>query len=87
MNIRNARYAADTGPVDPDCGCYTCRNFSRAYLRHHDRCGEMLGPRLATLHNLHHYLSLMALMREAIAAWRFASFRAEFHRSTGDAPL
>lgn len=81
MNIRNARYAADTGPVDPDCGCYTCRNFSRAYLRHLDRCGEMLGPRLATLHNLHHYLALMARMREAIAAGRFASFRAEFHAS------
>jgi queuine tRNA-ribosyltransferase len=81
MNIRNARYGADTGPVDPDCGCYTCRNFSRAYLRHLDRCGEMLGPRLATLHNLHHYLALMARMREAIAAGRFASFRAEFHAS------
>ena len=79
MNIRNARYAADTGPVDPDCGCYTCRNFSRAYLRHLDRCGEMLGPRLATLHNLHYYLALMARMREAIGAGRFASFRAGVH--------
>jgi queuine tRNA-ribosyltransferase len=87
MNIRNARYAADTGPVDPDCGCYTCRNFSRAYLRHLDRCGEMLGPRLATLHNLHHYLALMARMREAIAVGRFASFRTEFHGSKGDANL
>jgi queuine tRNA-ribosyltransferase len=79
MNIRNARYAADTGPVDPDCGCYTCRNFSRAYLRHLDRCGEMLGPRLATLHNLHYYLALMARMREAIGAGRLGSFRAGFH--------
>ncbi len=79
MNIRNTRYAADTGPVDPDCACYTCRSFSRAYLRHLDRCGEMLGPRLATLHNLHYYLTLMARMREAIAAGRFASFRTEFH--------
>ncbi len=79
INIRNARYAADTGPVDPDCGCYTCRNYSRAYLRHLDRCGEMLGPRLATLHNLHHYLTLMRRMREAIDARRFESFRAEFH--------
>jgi queuine tRNA-ribosyltransferase len=78
MNIRNARYAADTGPVDPDCGCYTCRNFTRAYLRHLDRCGEMLGPRLATLHNLHYYLALMARMREAIAAGTFAAFRAAF---------
>jgi queuine tRNA-ribosyltransferase len=79
MNIRNARYAADTGPVDPECGCYTCRRFSRAYLRHLDRCGEMLGPRLATLHNLHYYLGLMARMREAIAAGAFAAFRAAFH--------
>ena len=85
LNIRNARHAADTGPVEPGCGCYTCRNFSRAYLRHLDRCGEMLGPRLATLHNLHHYLDLMARMRGAIAAGRFAQFRAEFNaaRSTG----
>jgi queuine tRNA-ribosyltransferase len=79
MNIRNARYADDTGPVDPDCGCYTCRNYSRAYLRHLDRCGEMLGPRLATLHNLHHYLSLMARMREEIAAGAFAAFCTGFH--------
>ena len=84
MNIRNARYAADTGPVDPDCGCYTCRNFSRAYLRHLDRCGEMLGPRLATLHNLHHYLALMSRMREAIAAGRFVAFRAAFHAALRD---
>jgi queuine tRNA-ribosyltransferase len=84
MNIRNARYAADTGPVDPECGCYTCRNFSRAYLRHLDRCGEMLGPRLATLHNLHHYLALMSRMREAIAAGRFAAFRAAFHAALRD---
>ena len=87
MNIRNARYADDTGPVDPDCGCYTCRNYSRAYLRHLDRCGEMLGPRLATLHNLHHYLSLMARMREAIAAGAFAAFRSGFHAArTPSAP-
>jgi queuine tRNA-ribosyltransferase len=79
MNIRNARYAADTGPVDPACTCYTCRNYSRAYLRHLDRCGEMLGPRLATLHNLHHYLSLMARMREAIAGGGFEEFRAGFY--------
>ena len=79
LNIRNARYAADTGPVDPECACYTCRHFSRAYLRHLDRCGEMLGPRLATVHNLHHYLALMSRMREAIAARRFAAFRATFH--------
>jgi queuine tRNA-ribosyltransferase len=78
MNIRNARYAEDTGPVDPDCGCYTCRHYSRSYLRHLDRCGEMLGPRLATLHNLHYYLGLMAGMRAAIAAGAFATFRDRF---------
>jgi queuine tRNA-ribosyltransferase len=79
MNIRNARYAADTGPVDAACRCYTCRHYSRAYLRHLDRCGEMLGPRLATLHNLHYYLGLMAQMRDAIADGAFMAFRAEFH--------
>ncbi len=79
VNIRNARHAADTGPVEEGCGCYTCRHFSRAYLRHLDKCGEMLGPRLATLHNLHHYLDLMRRMREAIAAGRFAAFRRDFH--------
>ena len=83
LNIRNARHAADTGPVDPGCACYTCRNFSRAYLRHLDRCGEMLGPRLATLHNLHHYLTLMERMRSAIAEGRFAAFRSEFHAARG----
>jgi queuine tRNA-ribosyltransferase len=84
MNIRNARYANDTGPVDAGCGCYTCRNYSRAYLRHLDRCGEMLGPRLATLHNLHHYLSLMAQMREAIACGAFAAFREAFRAARRD---
>ena len=84
LNIRNARHGADTGPIDPDCGCYTCSHYSRAYLRHLDRCGEMLGPRLATLHNLHYYLALMAGMREAIAAGRFAPFRAAFHAALRD---
>jgi queuine tRNA-ribosyltransferase len=79
LNIRNARHAADTGPVDPACDCYTCRHYSRAYLRHLDRCGEMLGPRLATLHNLHYYLDLMGRMRAAIAAGTFAAFRTAFH--------
>ncbi len=87
MNIRNARYAEDTGPVDPDCPCYTCRHYSRAYLRHLDRCGEMLGPRLATLHNLHYYLALMSRMRAAIAAGGFAAFRADFHAATRLSPV
>jgi queuine tRNA-ribosyltransferase len=85
LNIRNACHAADTGPVDPDCGCYTCRHYSRAYLRHLDRCGEMLGPRLATLHNLHYYLNLMARMRAAIEAGEFVAFRAAFHAARREA--
>ena len=79
INIRNARHADDTRPLDENCSCYTCRHFSRAYLRHLDKCGEMLGPRLATLHNLHFYLDLMRRMREAIAAGRFGRFRDDFH--------
>jgi queuine tRNA-ribosyltransferase len=63
--------------VDEDCGCYGCRTFSRAYLRHLFRCGEILGLRLNTLHNLHHYLSLMAGARAALEAGRFAAFRKE----------
>jgi len=85
LNIRNARHAADTAPVDPDCGCYTCRHYSRAYLRHLDRCGEILGPRLATLHNLHYYLNLMARMRVAIEAREFGAFRAAFQAARRDA--
>ena len=79
MNIRNARYADDTQPIDPHCSCFTCRHYSRAYLRHLDRCGEMLGPRLATIHNLHYYLHLMAMLRAAIAGGRLAAFRAGFY--------
>jgi queuine tRNA-ribosyltransferase len=66
VKIRNARYAADTGPLDPDCGCYTCQNYSLAYLRHLEKSGEMLGPRLGTIHNLHYYQRLMDGLRAAI---------------------
>ncbi len=66
VKIRNARYAADTGPLDPDCGCYTCQNYSLAYLRHLEKSGEMLGPRLGTIHNLHYYQHLMNGLRAAI---------------------
>ena len=80
LRIRNAKYERDTRPLDEACGCYTCRSgFSRAYLRHLDRCGEMLGPQLATIHNLHYYQALTAGLREAIAAGRLADFVAEFH--------
>ena len=67
-------YQMDPGPIDPACSCYTCLNFSRAYLRHLDRCNEILGARLNTIHNLHVYLSLMRALREAIAAGGLASF-------------
>jgi len=78
LNIRNAVHAEDTGPIDPTCGCYTCRNYSRAYLRHLDRCKEILGAHLNTLHNLFFYLDLMRRMREALDAGEFAAFaRAE----------
>ncbi len=75
--IRNARWAEDERPADPACGCYGCRNFSRAYLRHLFRSGEMLGLRLNTLHNLHQYLDLMAGARAAVESGRFESFRRE----------
>lgn len=77
INIRNSRFRADTGPLDPECGCYTCRNYSRAYLRHLQQCNEILGARLATLHNLHHYHELMASMRTAIEGGRFAALASE----------
>ncbi|MGO9016771.1 MAG: tRNA guanosine(34) transglycosylase Tgt [Syntrophobacteraceae bacterium] len=79
VNIKNMAHAEDPGPLDPDCGCYTCRRFSRAYLRHLYICRELLSYRLNTLHNLHYYLGLMAQMREAIAAGRFEQWRAGFH--------
>ena len=63
INIRNAAHQRDTGPIDPACSCSTCRRYSRAYLRHLDRCNEILGVRLATLHNLHFYLQLMRQIR------------------------
>ena len=78
IRIRNARYRDDELPLDETCTCYTCRNFSRAYLHHLDRTGEMLGPRLNTIHNLHYYLDLMREMRAAIEAGRFTAFVAQF---------
>jgi queuine tRNA-ribosyltransferase len=83
--IRNARHADDEGPVDPSCACYTCRTFTRAYLRHLFKAGEILALRLNTLHNLHFYLSLMAEARAAIEAGRFERFREERLRAWRDA--
>ncbi len=79
ININNARFREDTGPVDPECGCYTCRHYSRAYLRHLYRSKELLAYRLNSIHNIHHYTELMAVMREAIAADRFETFRRDFY--------
>jgi queuine tRNA-ribosyltransferase len=79
LKIRNARYESDTGPLDPSCACYTCRHYSRSYLRHLDKCGEILAARLGTIHNLHQYLSLMQSMRTAIEQQRFDAFVADFY--------
>jgi len=78
IKIRNARHKDDPGPLDPKCSCSTCANYSRAYLHHLDRCNEILGSRLNTLHNLHYYLDLMRRIREAIDEGRFAAFAADF---------
>jgi queuine tRNA-ribosyltransferase len=80
INIKNARYAEDDGPVDPACGCYTCRSFSRAYLRHLFLAGEMNAATLNTLHNLHFYLDTLRRIRESVMFGRFESFRARFHQ-------
>ena len=83
VKIRNSTNRQDLGPIDPACDCYTCRHYSRAYLHHLDRCREMLYSQLATLHNLHYYLGLMAQMRDAIAAGRLARMRGEFYARRG----
>ena len=90
LKIRNARYKTDEQALDPSCACYTCKGvspdkgtvsggFSRAYLHHLDRCGEMLGPMLCTIHNLHYYLNLMQEIRDSLDEGRFSVWRAQFH--------
>jgi queuine tRNA-ribosyltransferase len=79
LNIKGAAYAEDRLPVDPECDCYVCKNYSRAYLRHLFRSGEILASRLNTWHNLHYYLALIAGARNAIADDRFVQFRQEFY--------
>jgi len=79
--IKNARYGEDPMPPDPDCGCYTCRHFSRAYLRHLFMAGEMTGATLLTVHNLYFYLDLMRRIREALSFGSFGKLRQEFHRT------
>ncbi len=78
IKIRNARFREDDGPIDPACGCYTCKHYSRGYLRHLDACGEMLGARLNTIHNLHFYQQLMTRIRTLIGEGRFADFARKF---------
>jgi queuine tRNA-ribosyltransferase len=79
LNIKNAVHAENNSPIDGECACYVCKNYSRAYLRHLYRSGEILASRLNTWHNLYYYLSLMADARKAIAEERFTQFRCEFY--------
>ena len=79
INIKSAKFATDRAPIDPECECYACQNYSRAYLSHLYRAGELTFFRLASLHNLHYYLNLMKQMREAIKDGKFAEFRREFY--------
>lgn len=78
LKLRNSRYREDTGPIDSNCGCYTCQHFSRAYLHHLDKCREILGSQLNTIHNLHYYQSLMGALRGAIEQGRLSAFVAQF---------
>jgi queuine tRNA-ribosyltransferase len=87
LNIRNSRFQTDTGPIDPRCGCYACRHYSRAYLRHLQQCNEILGARLATLHNLHYYLALMGRLRASIEAGQFAAVAAAELETSAERPV
>jgi queuine tRNA-ribosyltransferase len=80
LRLRNSRYREDLRPLDEACGCYTCRHYSRAYLHHLDKCKEMLGATLNTIHNLHYYQSLMAGLRAAIEQGKLADFSRRFHQ-------
>jgi len=85
IRLRNARFRTDTNPIDADCACYTCQNYTRAYLYHLSKCGEILGSRLNTIHNLHYYQELMAQIRQSIENTRFTAFVRDFEhqRSAG----
>ena len=83
LRLRNTRYKTDQGPIDMSCSCHTCANFSRAYLHHLDRCGEMLGPMLASIHNLHYYVNLMREVREALEVGGFSEFVKRFRDDRG----
>jgi queuine tRNA-ribosyltransferase len=79
LNIRNAVHQKDTRPIEEGCGCYTCAHYSRSYLRHLDKCGEILGAHLNTVHNLHFYLRLMSEIRAAVEGRRLHAYAAEFY--------
>ena len=81
LNIRNSRYRLDTNPIDKLCGCYTCQNYSRSYLRHLDKCNEMLGAHLNTIHNLYYYQELMQTIRESIENDKFDDFMLQFYKT------
>jgi len=83
IKLRNAKYRDDIGPLDPTCDCYTCRQFTRSYLHHLDKCNEMLGAQLNTIHNLRHYQLLMCKIREALSENRFEAFVTDFYRQQG----
>jgi queuine tRNA-ribosyltransferase len=80
IKIRNSRFATDTRPLDDQCGCYTCQNYSRAYLRHLDKCQEILGARLNTIHNLYYFQDLMKKIRQAIEENRYDEFSRDFYQ-------
>jgi queuine tRNA-ribosyltransferase len=81
INISNSRYREDTEPLEPDCTCYTCRNYTRAYLRHLYLARELLAYRLNSIHNVHYFITFMKRMRQAISADEFESFRKDFYSS------
>jgi queuine tRNA-ribosyltransferase len=83
VKIRNAKHKTSLLPLDPKCDCYTCQNYSRAYLHHLDKCHEIQGARLNTIHNLHYYQDLMRGLREAIAQQRLDAFVTEFYEGIG----
>jgi queuine tRNA-ribosyltransferase len=87
INIKNARHAADPRPLDPDCACPCCRDYSRAYLHHVFRAGEIISSMLLTWHNLHYYQELMAGLRGAIGEGRLDAFAAEFHAQQAEGDL
>ena len=83
VKIKNAQYRYDVGPLDKKCDCYTCKNFSRAYLHHLEKCGEMLGAQLNTIHNLRYYQNFMTDIRQAIKEHRLDDFSAQFYQEQG----